>query len=182
MKVRYEPALPDLSYCVQAPLLLDLEGVGRFWAERWSLDGIVLPSGAPAFEGPALITIPYQNFGITFRAGLRYEGGKDRLTFAELGQREADVLRHFYRELVTGRASSIDRMIYSMDIPVDLVPMSQTKADIAAEPRRGPSRVWRTLSAVCLYAAFAAIAYQPIIAPLLAELRADFSGSEQAGF
>lgn len=178
MKVRYEPALPDLSYTIQAPLLVDLEGVGCFWAESWSLEGVARPATVPAKSGKALITIPFQGFGITFQADMVHDPETDLLCFAALGQRETEVLTNFYRQLATGRAITMDRMILAMDAPVEKIPMDQTPKEVEAESRRVLPRPTRTLTAVAIYAVFAFFAYQPVVLPIYQALSAGPAAAE----
>ncbi|MBW4983323.1 hypothetical protein KZZ07_12290 [Mameliella sp. CS4] len=166
MKVRYEPALPDLSYTIQAPLLVDLEGVGCFWAESWSLEGVTRPETVPRVSGKAMITIPFQGFGITLQAELEHDSETDCFRFSAIGQRESEVLTNFYRQLATGRAITMDRMILSMDAPVEKISMEQTPKEAAAETRRTLPRPTRVLTAVAIYALFAFFAYKPVVLPI----------------
>jgi hypothetical protein len=166
MKVRYEPALPDLSYTIQAPLLVDLEGAGCFWAESWSLEHVTRPISVPRLSGEATITIPFQGFGITLQARLAYDPDIDGFRFSAIGQRESEVLANFYRQLATGRAMTMDRMILAMDAPVEKISMEQTPKEVAAETRRALPRPTRVLTAVAIYALFAFFAYKPVVLPI----------------
>ncbi|WP_305967815.1 MULTISPECIES: hypothetical protein [unclassified Mameliella] len=166
MKVRYEPALPDLSYTIQAPLLVDLEGAGHFWAESWSLEHVSRPQATPRASGTATLTIPFQGFGITMQVELAFDPETDCFRFSAIGQRELEVLTNFYRQIVTGRAMTMDRMILSMDAPVEKISMEQTPKEVAAETRRALPRPTRILTAVAIYAMFAFFAYKPVVLPI----------------
>ena len=160
MHVRYEPALPDLSYMVRAPLWVDVAGT-PFWADRWSLEGILRPEGCTLGSGVAYITFPFQSFWITFTADLEYDPTSGLLLFRGLGQREAETLRHFYRQIATGRAVTMDRMVVAMDAPVDKVPMEQSAREVAASAGRVAPRRQRTIAALAVWAVFALIAFGP---------------------
>lgn len=172
MHVRYERPLPDLSHTVAAPLLLDIGGRHGLEVTRWSLDGLHPPTGFAGAGGAGWLTIPFHGFGITFRVHLRPDPETGLLRFQQLGPREARVLRHFYRELVTGRAVAMEGMIAAMDIPVEHVPMTQTPAEVAAQRREVPPRILRIAAAVALYAVLSVLAYGPILEPVAAAMRA----------
>ncbi len=172
MLVRYERPMPDLSHTVAAPLLLDMGGRHGLVVERWCLDGLHPPASFAGPGGAAWLTIPFHGFGITFRVLLRRDPATGLLRFVNLGQRETQVLRHFYRELVTGRAVPMDGMITAMDAPVDPVPMAQTEAEAEAQSRETPPRGLRIAAAVVLYTVLAVLAYGPILEPVAREMRA----------
>jgi hypothetical protein len=182
MHVRYERPMPDLTHTVTAPLLLDIGGRHGLEVERWSLDGLHPPAGVAGAEGEGWLTIPFHGFGITLRVHLRHDPATGLLRFEGLGQREARVLRHFYRELVTGRAVAMEGMIAAMDTPVEPVPMTQTPAEIDAQRREAPPRLLRIAAAVAIYAGLAVIAYAPILEPVAEAVRAHLAAeAAQAG-
>lgn len=169
MDVRYERPIPDLSYTITAPLVLDLgdrHGVG---IERWCLDGLHAPAELRGASGEGWLTIPFQGFGITFRVHLRYDRGTGLLRFEHLGAREERVLRHFYRGLVTGRTVAMETMITAMDAPVPLVSMVQTPQETAQEAEATLPRALRALAAVLAYGILAFLAYSPILQALTDE-------------
>lgn len=173
MLVRYEPPLHDLSYVVQAPLLLDIEGSCGGWIERWSLEGVVPTPGMDVKGGNAVLTIPFQGFGVSLQCRLIYDAQKNLLRFSDLGERECRVLRHFYRQLVTGRAASINQMISAMEAPLEKIPMGQTPAEAITDSQRVPPRALRALLALAVYGLLAVIAYHPVILPLLDSLQSE---------
>lgn len=167
MLVRYEPPLHDLSYVVQAPLLLDIEGACGGWIERWSLEGVVPAPGMDLKGGNAVLTIPFNGFGISLQCRLAFDAQKNLLCFEDLGERECRVLRHFYRQLVTGRATSINHMITAMEAPLEKIPMGQTPAEAIADSKRTPPRALRAVVTIVVYAVLAVIAYQSVLLPAL---------------
>ena len=173
MHIRYEPALPDVSYMVRAPLILDVEGQRIGSIDRWSLEGIALTPELDNVAGFGLLTIPFHGFGITLQVQLVRDQQAGILRFINLGNREFGVLWHFYREIVTGRAISIDRMISAMDVPLDLVPMQETASERKAGQASVLPRFLRTAFFVCLFSGMAFLAYRPIVMPAVAEYCAD---------
>jgi len=171
MDVRYERPMPDLTYRVAAPLLVDLDGHHGVQIERWGLEGIEPPAALVGAGGPAWLTIPFQGFGITFRVHLRADPENGLLRFEGLGPREERVLRHFYRALVTGRAVPMERMIAAMDTPVERVPMHQTPQEAALQTSEAPPRAVRVVAAVAVYAILAFLAYEPLVAPVAAQVK-----------
>jgi hypothetical protein len=170
MDVRYERPIPDLTYTVAAPLILDIGDHHGVQIERWCLDGIEPPDALVGASGFACLTIPFQGFGISFRVLLRPDPDSGRLRFHNLGQREERVLRHFYRAIVTGRAVPTERMIAAMDTPVEPVPMHQTPLEAAQQTREGVPRAARAVAAVAVYAVLAFLAYEPLVAPVAAQV------------
>lgn len=166
MDVRYERPMPDLSYTITAPLVLDFgdwHGVG---IDRWCLEGLHAPAELRGASGEGWLTIPFQGFGITFRVHLRYDRDSELLRFERLGAREERVLRNFYRALVTGRAVAMETMITAMDAPVPLVSMAQTPQEAAQEAEATMPRAVRALAAVVAYGVLAFLAYSPILQAL----------------
>jgi hypothetical protein len=180
MQVRYERPLPDLSFRVSAPLTLDLGGGLQAVAERWSLEGIEPPDGLTGSEGSVRIVIPFHGFEIAFHAHLRRDDAAGLLRFVDLGEREARVLRHFYRELVTGRAVAMERMILAMDAPAEPVPMEQTAQEAAAARRAAMPRPLRAAAVVALYAGLVAMIWQPLLVPVAERAQAHLSAEAHA--
>jgi hypothetical protein len=73
------------------------------------------------------------------------------MRFVDLGPREERVLKHFYRELVTGRAVSMEQMITAMDTPVDKVPMTETPIETAQDKTTKAPRVLRIAAVLAIY-------------------------------
>lgn len=166
MRVRYERPLSDLSFLIRAPLRLDVGQGAHAVVERWSLDGIEPPAGLGGSEGEVRLTLPFQGFEITFDVTLRRDPERNLMRFVDLDERQERLLRHFYREIVTGRAEPVDGVIVAMDMPVDPVPMTQTGDEAKATPASVPRPV-RAVAVVGLYALLGALLYSPIISPLM---------------
>lgn len=172
--------MADLSFLIRAPLRMEVGDGSRTTVERWSLEGIEPPAGLGGEEGEARLTLPFQGFEISFDVTLRREPGRDFMRFVDLDDRQERVLRHFYREIVTGRAEAVDGMIAAMDIPVEPVPMTQTKAEVRAEPPRVPRSI-RALVVVGLYAMLGLLLYSPVIEPLIDRIEVSANSRAEAG-
>ncbi len=166
MRVRYERPLSDLSFLIRAPLRLDVGQGAHAIVERWSLDGIEPPEGLGGSEGEVRLTLPFQGFEITFDVTLRRDDERNLMRFVDLDDRQERLLRHFYREIVTGRAEPVDGVIVAMDMPVEPVPMTQTRDEAKATPASLPRPV-RVAAVVGLYAVLGVVLYSPIISPLM---------------
>lgn len=158
--------MSDLSFLIRAPLRLDVGGGSAAVVERWSLEGIEPPPGLGGSEGEARLTLPFHGFEITFDVTLRRDPERNLMRFVDLDDRQERVLRHFYREIVSGRAESVDGLIVAMDMPVERVPMTPTKAEVKASPR-GVRRPVRAAAVIGLYAMLGVLLYGPIITPVL---------------
>lgn len=175
MQVRYERPMPDLTHTVAAPLLLDIGGQHGLEVERWSLDGLHPPAALRGTGGAAWLTIPYQGFGITLGVNLRRDPETGLMRFERLGVREARVLQHVYRALISGRAVAMDRIITAMDTPVEPVPMAQTPAESVAQSRASLPRPLRIAAALAFWGVMSVFAYGPLIEPLAREARAQMA-------
>jgi hypothetical protein len=158
--------MSDLSFLIRAPLRLDLGGGAMAVVERWSLDGIEPPQGLGGSEGEARLILPFHGFEITFDVTLRRDPERNIMRFVDLDDRQERVLRHFYREIVSGRAESVDGLIVAMDMPVDRVPMTPTKAEVKASPKR-LRRPVRAAAVIGLYGMLGVLLYGPIITPVV---------------
>ncbi len=166
MYIRYERPISDLSFLVNAPLRLDVGDGRTVTVARWNLDGIEPPLSLEGPEGVARLTIPFNGFEISFDVHLRRDSDNDFMRFVDLGQREDRLLRHFYREVISGRAEAVDQIICSMDIPVDPVPMQQTPEESRAMPQSIVPRPMRAAAIITLYLALGAMLYGPVITPV----------------
>jgi hypothetical protein len=178
--------MSDLSFLVSAPLRLEVENGRIATITRWSLEGFEPPLGLDGAEGRGRLTIPFNGFDISFNVNLRRDENGRFMRFVDLGLREDRLLRHFYREIVSGRAEPIDQMICAMDIPVEPIPMQQTPEEQLAAPRAAVPRPMRAAAVVALYIGLGAMLYVPVISPVwnrvshMAEGRATFSPVETA--
>ncbi|MGI1663660.1 hypothetical protein ACRDNQ_15580 [Palleronia sp. KMU-117] len=171
--------MSDLSFLIRAPLRMEVGEGACVTIERWSLDGIEPPQGLGGSEGEARLTLPFQGFEIAFDVTLRRDSETNLMRFVDLDDRKERILRHFYREIVTGRAEPVDGMIAAMDIPVEPVPMSQTRAEAKAQPARMP-RPMRAAAVIGLYGMLGALLYSPIISPVVERLNAGLEPVAQA--
>jgi hypothetical protein len=172
--------MSDLSFLIRAPLRMEVGDGSRTTVERWSLEGIEPPAGLGGEEGEARITLPFQGFEISFDVTLRREQGRNFMRFVDLEDRQERILRHFYREIVTGRAEAVDGMIAAMDIPVEPVSMTQTRAEAKAQPPRVPRSV-RALVVVGLYAMLGILLYSPVIEPMIDRIEVRVNARAEAG-
>ncbi len=179
MEIRYERPLPDLTFLVRAPLKMDLGEGQEAWVEAWCTDGLRPPEGLAGESGEVRLTIPFHGFDITFPVRLKRDPEVNLMRFEGLGAREQRVLNHFYREIVTGRAVTMERMITAMDTPVERVPMHQTPAEAAETTARSLPRSVRAAAVLALYAGLIALLYQPVLSPVWRQAETLMQGVEQ---
>lgn len=178
MQVRYERPMPDLTFMVRAPLRLVLSRGQVATIDEWSMDGIRAPAELNGDNGEATLVIPFQGFEISFNVVLQRDPDTGLMRFVDLGPREGRVLRHFYRELVTGRAVPIEHVITAMDTPVDKVPMSETPVEEARSRANTTPRLIRAGLAIGLYAVLIAGLHQPVIEPIWQQASAMIGGDD----
>ncbi|MEO1680286.1 MAG: hypothetical protein AAFU80_19245 [Pseudomonadota bacterium] len=176
MQIRYERPMPELTFLIRAPLRLSLDDGQEAEVEAWSLEGIQPPEELMGERGEATLKIPFHGFEIAFNVTLVRDHEAGLLRFVGLNEREERVLKHFYREIVTGRAVSMDRMITAMDTPVEKVPMSETPAEAAAGRSKGTPRAVRAVAALALYAGLLTFLHEPVLAPVWQQASAAIKG------
>ncbi|MCH2166610.1 MAG: hypothetical protein MK107_02750 [Oceanicola sp.] len=169
MQIRYERPVPELTFEVTAPLRLSLGPGLDTVIDKWSLDGIRPPEHLTGDSGSAQLAIPFHGFEISFPIQLKRDHKTGIMRFVDLGYREERVLRHFYRELVTGRSVSTEAMILAMDAPVEKVPMVETSKEEAAGRAATTPRAIRVGMMVALYVGLVGFLYEPLFAPIWEE-------------
>jgi hypothetical protein len=169
MHIRYERPVPELTFEVTAPLRLSLGPGLDTVIDKWSLDGIRPPEHLTGDSGNARLTIPFHGFEISFPVQLKRDHKTGIMRFVDLGYREECMLRHFYRELVTGRCISTETMILAMDAPVEKVPMVETSREEAAGRATMKPRAIRVGMMVALYVGLVGFLYEPLFAPIWQE-------------
>ncbi|KAB2851197.1 MAG: HlyD family efflux transporter periplasmic adaptor subunit [Hyphomicrobiaceae bacterium] len=135
---------------VTAPLFVTALG-HRHRAADWSLGGLRLDDVAG--EMPAAgtdielkVELPFQGFEVAFDAVatvVRCDADRRTLAlmFKELGEREAELMKHFIDELVRGKMSPIADTIQRIDVPVTPASTAPDANPIAKVPvHRWPMR------------------------------------------
>ncbi|MEN0001870.1 MAG: biotin/lipoyl-binding protein [Pseudomonadota bacterium] len=121
--------MSELEFQVRAPLaLLTDEGV-RVTVDEWSLRGFEWPEAAGNLPKRGSLLIPFQGVEISFPVNLRNDGKGPFLEFVDLTGRQRETLAVFYRSILSGKMATTGEMITSLDAPVDLVPMGETKEE-----------------------------------------------------
>ena len=157
MQISHERATPFLSEMVRAPLRVFISDDQFLTIEEWSLTSIRLPHKLDIIPKNAVICVPFQgvwvNFRVEFEAGLT----DDELVFKNLNGREKETLAVFYRSILSGKMAVTKDVITSLDTPVDLVPMDETKHEAAANAQSGVSRAFRMFFGLVTYSILAVI-------------------------
>ena len=104
------------------------------------------------------------------------------MRFSDLGERETRLLRHFYREVVTGRSVPLENMIAAMDAPVETVPMLETPEETQRRSRRVMPRPLRILAVLGIYTLLGLVAYKPVLFPILEQTRTYLTTTDVARF
>ncbi|MEM6741229.1 MAG: hypothetical protein AAF646_14040 [Pseudomonadota bacterium] len=182
MKLRYERPLPDLRFLIQAPLRLELENGSVAQIERWCPEGFQPPDRLNGDSGAARLIVPFHGFDIRFPVLLERDHEANLMRFVDLGPREERLLKHFYREIVTGRAVSDDLIIAAMDTPVDRVPMTRTGDEKDDVPSPSVPRAVRALTVMVLYLILAVLVYEPLIQPIVSAMSALLGEPAPAAF
>ncbi|MEL6610311.1 MAG: hypothetical protein AAFO93_15495, partial [Pseudomonadota bacterium] len=157
MRTRHERPDADLAFNVSAPLKLTLQDGQELHVCHWSLSGFdlsPLPDIAPT---RGTLSIPFQGVDIAFPVTFAQAAEGSRFVWTNLTVRQRETLQVFYNSLLSGRMASTDDMITSLDTPVDLVPMGETEAEVAADPKSGRSRSLRALWNILAYALTASV-------------------------
>lgn len=134
MKLVHSRSDPDLYYLVRAPLeFWDLEKK-LHWIEEWAPDQAKRPSSIePGKRVKGLLAIDFQGFVVECKAELVPTSDPDVMTFEGMGERGEELIRVFYRGIMSGRMSSAEGVINSIDIPVDDVSMQPTEDELTSK-------------------------------------------------
>lgn len=150
VKVKRERADQRRHHRVQAPLYVEFAGA-RHKAADWSLGGLRLEAVAnlpePGTRHPVHLSLPFQGFEVSFDAVIeivRVDAAAQMFaaTFAELGERERELMQHFIEELVRGSMVDVQDTIQRIDVPVTPASLEPDKPKgVSAVPvRRWPIR------------------------------------------
>jgi multidrug resistance efflux pump len=151
MEVRHERPDPDMSYRLKAPLTLGLPDGSAVAVREWSLRGCLCPDLAGKPLDGLVLSIPFQGIGVYFTVSLAASDAPDEYLWRGLTGRQRETLALFYRNLMSGRMTSTQEMIVSLDTPVDLVPMEETEAERSIATARVSPRPVRALTSLLSY-------------------------------
>lgn len=159
MKIRHERPMSDLSFQVRAPLGLELTSGDVVSVTRWSLNSIDFPYEADVMPTNGILSIPFQ--GVDIRFPVRFKPGADdkELVFEGLTGRQRETLAVFYRSILSGKMTSTEDIITSLDTPVDLVPMEETEDEKTEGTKGKKPRVFRVLWSLSIYALIGVIVF-----------------------
>lgn len=159
MEVRHERPDPDMSFRLRAPLTLGLANGASVPVEEWSLRGFSCPQlQGQALEG-LVLSIPFQGVGVYFPVSVAPGDAQDEYLWQGLTGRQRETLALFYRNLLSGRMTSTQEMIVSLDTPVDLVPMEETEAERRAAEVKVAPRGLRALVSLLTYSGLFALVF-----------------------
>ena len=157
MKIRHERPMSDLFFQVRAPLGLELSTGERLTISDWSLQGFEFPNDSDVLPKEAVLSIPFQGVDIRFPIRLKREGTGRYLSFDQLSGRQRETLAVFYRSILSGKMSSTEEVITSLDTPVDLVPMEETDEEKTAATTGKSPRSLQAAFSISLYLAIGAL-------------------------
>ncbi len=133
------------------------------WIEEWAPDQVKRPSSIqPGETARGLLAIDFQGFVVECKAELVPTSDPDIMTLEGMGERGEELIRVFYRGIMSGRMSSAEGVINSIDIPVDTVSMQPTEDELTGKkplPRLVRAGVSSLLYLVLAGAVFGSIGY-----------------------
>jgi len=129
MNIRHECPMPDLSYAVAAPLMVQVKCGKILTVKRWSLEGLWIDAQGYDLSSDTILAVPFQGVDISFPVKLTKAEKPDLWTFQNLTVRQRETLGVFYKGMLSGRMASTQDVITSLDTPVDLVPMGETEEE-----------------------------------------------------
>lgn len=146
MKVIRERPCQRRYHRVTAPLQVTIPGGETVQATNWSLGGLRLDGistelpnvGEPIKLG---LKLPFQGFDISFDVAAVVKrasksDGVIGVEFAELGEREHDLMNHFINDLVRGQMATVDDAICRIDVPVTPISTQPDPNPASAVPVR----------------------------------------------
>ena len=161
MKLVHSRTDPELFYMIRAPMeFWDLDKK-LHWIQEWAPDQLVRPDtivGTEPVKG--LLAIDFQGFVVECRVELVPTDERDIMRFEDLGERGEELMRVFYRGILSGRMSSAEGVINSIDIPVERVSMEPSAEE--ARAGGGFSRLVRGTMTGIMYLLLAAIVFGSI--------------------
>lgn len=156
MNIRHECPMPDLSYAVAAPLLVQAADGTILSCKRWSLSGLWIDPKDHNLIVDTTIAVPFQGVDVSFPVELATTDDPEHFTFQNLTVRQREILAAFHHGVLTGKMVPTGDMITSLDTPVDLVPMGETMEEKATGVAKATPRLWRILWNLALYSLLAA--------------------------
>ena len=129
MNIRHECPMPDLSFAVAAPLMVQVESGQILTVKRWSLEGLWLDDAEHDLSQGTILAVPFQGVDVSFPIKLVRGQEPEFWTFQDLTVRQRETLGVFYKGVLSGRMASTQDVITSLDTPVDLVPMGETEEE-----------------------------------------------------
>lgn len=151
MNIRHECPLPDLSFAVTAPLLVQASDGTILTARRWSLEGIWIDALEHDLTHGAVLCVPFQGVDVSFPINLAATEEAGHYAFVELTVRQRETLAVFYQGVLSGKMVATDDIITSLDTPVDLVPMGETDSEKADGLAKVKPRALRILWNIVFY-------------------------------
>lgn len=128
MKIIRERPCQRRHHRVTAPLNVTIPGGETFRATNWSLGGLRLDGVSAPLPNTGdtivlALRLPFQGFDISFDVKTTVmrsidAGGVLGFEFAELGEREHDLMNHFINDLVRGQMATVEDAICRIDVPV----------------------------------------------------------------
>lgn len=143
-RVQHEPPSQRLHFRVKAPATVTIEGVD-YPAADWSLGGFLVDGfGGAARPGDRLqctFTINFQGFYIAIQKEVdvvRVEDNGTRVAFrfAEVSERERELLNYYVSNLMTGQMVPVEEVIKRIDTPVKPVPITPDEKVAESVPLR----------------------------------------------
>jgi len=139
--IEYEKPDQRRHYRVTAPLFVVFNDQ-KYRAVDWSLGGLRLEGikGSLPDIGDLVeveITLPYQDFKITFEAVLeivRHVPGGFGAQFKSLGEREQGLMSHFIDEIVRGSMTDVKETLARMDVPLTPVSTKPPEQSVPETP------------------------------------------------
>ncbi len=153
MAVKVKRERPDQRrhHRVTAPLFVDFDG-HFVRAADWSLGGLRVerfPAPVPEVgtEISLEITLPFQGFDVSFKVSAEVvrnskTDGMFAVRFAQIGERERELMSHFIEELVRGSMVDVEDTIQRIDVPVTPASLEPDKPRISQLPaQRWPTKL-----------------------------------------
>jgi hypothetical protein len=133
------------------------------WIEEWTPDQAKRPSSIKqGTRVRGLLAIDFQGFVVECKAELVPTSDPDIMRLEGMGERGEELIRVFYRGIMSGRMSSAEGVINSIDIPVDAVSMQPTDDELTGKkplPRLVRAGASSLLYLVLAGAVFGSIGY-----------------------
>jgi multidrug resistance efflux pump len=153
VEVRHEPPSAETLFRLKAPLTVGLADGNAVRVDDWSLKALYSPDLEGRSLDGVMLSIPFQGINVYFPIELEKGEAPDEYLFRNLTGRQREALALFYRNLLSGRMTSVGDMIVALDTPVDLIPMGETDAERKAGEAKVAPRKARMLVNLVYYGA-----------------------------